>query len=91
MTFFSIRVLPHQQNTSGVFVAVLQKIGPLPWEAAVEEIARTEETTDDKAPNDESADARSQSPARKKPKLQGTKGELFCHCTATDEIWLSIK
>ena len=95
MTFSSIRVLPHQQNTSGVFVAVLQKIGPLPWEAAVEEIARSEETTDDKAPNSESAapDAKSgrRSPARKKRKFQGFKEEPYFHFTPTEEIWPSIK
>lgn len=28
INYFSIRILPHQQNTGAFFVAVLQKVGP---------------------------------------------------------------
>ena len=87
--------MPHQQNTGGFFVAALKKIGPLPWEAAAKEVAKTEETTDEKAPNGESAapDAKSgrRSPARKKRKFQGFKEEPYFHFTPTEEIWPSIK
>lgn len=29
--YFSMRILPHHQNTGGFFVAVLLKTGRLPW------------------------------------------------------------
>ena len=83
--------MPHQQNTGGILLAVLKKIRPLPWVAAVEEIARTEETTYEKTPNDESVDARSRSPARKKPRLQGRKVQSFQSLNPVEEIWLIIK
>lgn len=31
----SMRILPHHQDTGGFFVAVLQKVKPLPWESTI--------------------------------------------------------
>jgi tRNA (cytosine34-C5)-methyltransferase len=93
--FQSIRVLPHQQNTGGFFVAALKKIRPLPWEAAVKEVIKTEESIDEQGSKSENAapDSRNgrRSPARKKRKFQGFKEEPYFHFTPTEEIWPSIK
>lgn len=41
-----IRILPHHQDTGGFFVAVLEKVKPLPWERESSEIDKTTENLD---------------------------------------------
>lgn len=91
MFIFSIRVLPHQQNTGGFFVAALKKVGPLPWEKAVKVEVKTEEVTEENKAENPAPDSGRRSPARKKRKFQGFKEEPYYHFTPTEEIWPSIK
>jgi hypothetical protein len=41
---FPDRVLPHQQNTGGFFVALLEKTALCPWEAAAKSAATKQES-----------------------------------------------
>ena len=62
-----MRILPHQQDTGGFFVAVLQKKTLCPWESKKEwEESCTKNGTNGKTENQDP-------PARKKPRYQGYK------------------
>lgn len=104
--FVSIRVLPHQQNTGGFFVAVLQKTAPLPWEASAKAAVKAEETPeadavkvkmeDEETPEDKEAvkqapESGRRSPARKKRKIQGYKEDPYFFFDHNEELWSSIK
>lgn len=41
-----MRILPHHQDTGGFFVAVLEKVKPLPWENNEETLNETVETSE---------------------------------------------
>ncbi|XP_062563812.1 tRNA (cytosine(34)-C(5))-methyltransferase [Armigeres subalbatus] len=77
-----IRVMPHQQNTGGFFIALLEKKKPLPWEASE---ADTQKDADTKKQDDEESQ-------RKKPKYRrGFKEDPFVFFDGQEEIFDSIK
>lgn len=77
-----IRVMPHQQNTGGFFIALLEKKKPLPWETSE---AETTKEADAKKQDDEE-------PARKKPRYRrGFKEDPFVFFDGQEDIFDSIK
>ncbi|CAN7991843.1 unnamed protein product, partial [Ixodes hexagonus] len=86
-----VRILPHQQDTGGFFVAVLKKTGSkLPWESP----SRTKSTT--LAPEngeEESQTVKQEKIAapRKKRRIQGYKEDPFVFLTEDDEIWKTVR
>lgn len=94
-----IRVLPHQQNTGGFFVAVLEKKCLLPWEQKVEpEIIVKTVVTDDKTTNEDpsknSNDEKHENVpprGRKRRHLQGFREDPFVFFQQNEEIWSSLK
>lgn len=75
-----IRVLPHQQNTGGFFIALLEKKKPLPWEAEVAEL-----------PKESASKKEDSEPPRKRAKYRGFKEDPFVFFDGTEEIFASIK
>lgn len=90
----SLRVLPHQQNTGGFFVAVLKKVAPLPWEST-----KTVETTTTKVEEDKDSvgveavkeEKAPRSPTRKKRRIQGFKEDPYIFFEKDEQSWPSIK
>jgi len=89
-----LRVLPHQQNTGGFFVAVLKKVAPLPWEST-----KTVETTTTKVDEDKDSvgveavkeEKAPRSPTRKKRRIQGFKEDPYIFFEKDEQSWPSIK
>ena len=80
-----VRILPHQNNTGGFFIAVLKKVKPLPWVKS-EEIQNECDETENLEQN------------AKRPRLEtkdkrayGFKENPFNFVTKEDEGWLKIK
>lgn len=97
-----IRILPHQQNTGGFFVAVLRKkVETLPWErlgkvrlGEKNEEKKEEEDGDDDGDVDEEAgdDNGLKCPPTKKPrKYRGFREDPFYFLTEQCDEWKSIK
>lgn len=83
--FYSIRILPHHQDTGGFFVTVMEKIKQLPWQACVN---KTEvETENSENPLENKNYRRKQ----KKKKYHGYKEDPFVFLTDDDPIWPEIK
>lgn len=78
---YSIRILPHHQDTGGFFVAVMEKIKPLPWEASI-------------TPSDELVDEAKVNNYKRKPKkrkYQGYREDPFIFLTVDDPVWPEIR
>nr|CAD7396849.1 unnamed protein product [Timema cristinae] len=82
----NIRILPHQQDTGGFFVAVLEKLGSLPWEAAP-----AKDTNPIRAPGDPIPPRQDREPQRKKRKLQTFREDPFIFFTEDEPLWPSIR
>jgi tRNA (cytosine34-C5)-methyltransferase len=77
---FSIRILPHHQDTGGFFVAVLEKTAPLPWEKK-EEQKQPEQSTEEK-----------KEPPKKKRRMGGYREDPFVFFSGdTEDVFPSIK
>jgi tRNA (cytosine34-C5)-methyltransferase len=86
--YFSLRILPHQQNTGGFFISLLTKTKNLPWEkTSLEEEAQTE-TQDEKA---EEKPAHFKPPPKKVRRIHGFKEDPFIFMNDDHEIWPQIK
>lgn len=85
-----MRVLPHQQNTGGFFVAVIRKVGALPWESAGKYGAQAEISEGDKKSADTENSGR-RSPLRKKRRNNGFKEDPYFFFTGDEEVWPSIR
>lgn len=79
--FYSVRIMPHHQNTGGFFVTVLEKIKLLPWEQEY----LMEVTTEN------SVNIVEHKKKPKKRKFQGYKEDPFVFLTDDDPIWPEIK
>ncbi|GFG38232.1 hypothetical protein Cfor_12224 [Coptotermes formosanus] len=80
-----IRILPHQQDTGGFFVAVIEKVRPLAQEAAAkagDEKAGADSTSGDKVP------WRLQ---RKRRRLHGYKEDPFVFFMEDEPLWPSLR
>ncbi|XP_025200507.1 tRNA (cytosine(34)-C(5))-methyltransferase [Melanaphis sacchari] len=76
-----IRILPHHQDTGGFFVAVMEKIKPLPWEISINQ---TDELIDEIKVNN----------YRRKPKknkYQGYREDPFIFLNVDDPVWPEIR
>lgn len=90
INIFSIRILPHHQDTGGFFVAVLEKLKPLPWETSLKSVA-SEFTISN---NTTLHDLKNNGSEKKRPKKRiklGYKEDPFVFFGDNEEIWLSVK
>ncbi|XP_047119299.1 tRNA (cytosine(34)-C(5))-methyltransferase [Schistocerca piceifrons] len=80
-----IRILPHKQDTGGFFVAVLEKMRLLPWEAPLKpnDASSTEPSTEkkDSAPE----------PQRKRRRMHGYKEDPFIFFDENEPLWPQIR
>lgn len=76
---FSIRILPHHQDTGGFFVAALEKTDLLPWESS-----KNLSSNDSEKP-------RHIEPVRKKRKIFGYKEDPYIFFEENEEVWKDIK
>lgn len=103
LSLFSLRILPHHQNTGGFFVAVLEKIHLLPWESLKGPLSTTE-SCDNKSSainsentmvtNDGSNNTKTYSPERKRRKTRGFCGyreDPFVFFKESEPLWPSIR
>lgn len=89
---FSIRILPHLQNTGGFFVASIQKKSNLPWEKAAkkQDTKKVNEENVDESINSEKSS--SAGPQQKKRRLHhGYKEDPYIFLTADDIVWTQLK
>lgn len=96
LSLLSIRILPHQQDTGGFFVAVIEKLRPLPWEAAAKALpAESEEQeqggNEKDAANSTSEDKVPWGPQRKRRRTHGYKEDPFVFFTEDEPLWPSIR
>ncbi|XP_031781809.1 tRNA (cytosine(34)-C(5))-methyltransferase isoform X3 [Nasonia vitripennis] len=100
-----MRILPHHQDTGGFFVAVLEKLKPLPWENETtlkseisklptnvpqKEENKTEKVTDKKRILED--DKKPWGPQRKRKRLQGYREDPFVFFkNENEDVWPSIK
>lgn len=86
-----IRVLPHQQNTGGFFIALIEKKKKLPWELDDQSVV-TESNTTEGASVEVASEAKNEGEQRKKQKYyRGFKEDPFVFFDGTEEIYESIK
>ncbi|KAL0861678.1 hypothetical protein ABMA27_009164 [Loxostege sticticalis] len=77
-----IRILPHHQDTGGFFVAVFEKVSPLPWEKDQKETTEVAEK-----PTEEKKE-----PPKKRRRLGGYKEDPFVFFSGdTEDVFPSIK
>ncbi|XP_076374959.1 tRNA (cytosine(34)-C(5))-methyltransferase Nsun2 [Megalopta genalis] len=102
-----MRILPHHQDTGGFFVAVLEKVKPLPWESSqnesdakegTEELSLEEEAEKDKdhqlssGKKPLSDDQKPRGLRRNRRKAKGFREDPFIFFkNDQDEVWLSVK
>lgn len=84
--FYSIRILPHHQDTGGFFVTVMEKIKPLPWETTLK---KTNEVETDESVNVVKNTERKRK--EKKRRFQGYKEDPFVFLTDDDPVWPEIR
>jgi len=81
-----LRVLPHQQDTGGFFVAVLVKNSPCQWESKQKFDSNGEKNEDTKG-----NDGKPEPPPRKKPKFhQGFKEDPYIYFDAEEPLFKEI-
>ncbi|XP_045505292.1 tRNA (cytosine(34)-C(5))-methyltransferase [Colias croceus] len=80
-----IRILPHHQDTGGFFVAVFEKVNPLPWEKDQKD--QKEESKEEVEKKEEKKE-----PPKKKRRLGGYKEDPFVFFSGENEdVFPSIK
>ena len=88
-----MRVLPHQQDTGGFFVAVLHKKALCPWESkkAHEEFTeRLDKANGESTKSVQNVESKFE-PLRKKPRYQGYKEDPFIYFEEHDPAFEEIK
>jgi len=83
-----LRILPHQQNTGGFFVAVIQKNKLCPWESGNKQPSAVSKSTENGSNGEDKKD---KEPPRKKPKYQGFKEDPFQYFDPNDPAFEEIK
>uniref|UniRef100_A0A1B6DIS1 tRNA (cytosine(34)-C(5))-methyltransferase n=2 Tax=Clastoptera arizonana TaxID=38151 RepID=A0A1B6DIS1_9HEMI len=85
-----IRILPHHQDTGGFFVAVLEKIAPLPWESSktTKEVIKCDDEVETSA---EVKYIPNSGPERKRRKIQGYREDPFVFFADDEPVWPSIR
>lgn len=91
----SLRILPHDQDTGGFFIAVLTKTAPLPWERPSKATAESGETENRQDESQEKATGLDfgsvRKPARKKRRIQGYREDPFIFFEEDEPIWANIR
>jgi tRNA (cytosine34-C5)-methyltransferase len=92
----SIRILPHQQDTGGFFVAVIEKLRPLSWEAAAKTLCTDTGEQEPGANEKDAVDSTSEDkvpwgPQRKRRRTHGYKEDPFVFFTEDEPLWPSIR
>lgn len=85
VVFYSIRILPHHQDTGGFFVTVMEKIKPLPWETTLK---RNEIEIDESVNVVKNTEHKRK---EKKRRFQGYKEDPFVFLTDDDPVWPAIR
>lgn len=85
LSIFSIRILPHHQDTGGFFVTVMEKIKPLPWET---NLKQSEVETNESVNVIKNTEHKRK---EKKRKFQGYKEDPFVFLTNDDPVWPEIR
>lgn len=75
MDFFSLRILPHDQDTGCFFVAVLKKVAQHPWVSS----------------NIDNGLTKIEKKKEKRRKVQGYREDPFVFFSGDEEIWKSIE
>jgi len=87
------RLLPHQQNTGGFFVALLEKVALCPWESVRR--AKKREGTDEAGDDDDEDDEQTPEPEPPKKKFKGqNKGfreDPIIYFDANEEVFPEIQ
>ncbi|XP_055544299.1 tRNA (cytosine(34)-C(5))-methyltransferase [Wyeomyia smithii] len=87
-----IRVLPHQQNTGGFFIALIEKKKKLPWESEEQLSAAAETNTAEGAFVEAAGEVKNENESKKQQKhYRGFKEDPFVFFDGTEEIYESIK
>ncbi|XP_011305094.1 tRNA (cytosine(34)-C(5))-methyltransferase [Fopius arisanus] len=76
-----MRILPHHQDTGGFFVAVLEKVKPLPWERDQEASEGGKRTESE----------RTGAPEKKRRKMFGYREDPFVFFKEDEDVWDAIK
>lgn len=84
-----IRVLPHQQNTGGFFITVIEKRKLLPWEKQIDDTAV--ETLARKAKEKEEGTTNGERPAKRPKYNQGFREDPFNFFSAEEELFKTFK
>ena len=99
-----MRILPHHQDTGGFFVAVLEKVKPLPWEHLLSDeldipdsITAESKTNENENENVEDkkrhldGERISWGPQRKRKRVQGYREDPFVFFKEEEDVWPCIK
>ncbi|XP_071447980.1 tRNA (cytosine(34)-C(5))-methyltransferase [Hetaerina americana] len=86
-----IRLLPHHQDTGGFFVAVLQKVSSLPWEANPQAKDKPRSEVGDWMPQDGQSYVTKNEPPRKKRRIQGFREDPFVFFKEDEKVWSDIR
>ncbi|CAG9792778.1 unnamed protein product [Diatraea saccharalis] len=79
-----IRILPHHQDTGGFFVAVFEKVSPLPWEK--------EEKVQNQGDETEKKEELKKEPPKKKRRMGGYREDPFVFFSGdSEDVFPSIK
>lgn len=84
-----VRVLPHQQDTGGFFIALLTKTKPLPWEKPEEENGQG--TSEGVAVTEQAGKPYVRGPPKKLRRIQGYKEDPYLFMTEDHPIWPEIR
>jgi tRNA (cytosine34-C5)-methyltransferase len=83
--------LPHQQDTGGFFVAVVEKLRPLSWEGAAKALEREQGASEKDAADSTSEAKVPWGPQRKRRRTYGYKEDPFVFFTEDESLWPSIR
>lgn len=82
-----IRIFPHKQDTGGFFVAVLEKVRLLPWEAPLKQSDTSSIETENLSEKKPSASE----PQRKRRRMHGYKEDPFIFFDENEPLWPQIR
>ena len=85
----SMRILPHQQDTGGFFVAVLHKKSLCPWESKQD--PKEFSTKNGQDESNTNGDSHKKEPPKKKPRYQGYREDPFMYFEEKDPAFEEVK
>lgn len=90
---FSIRILPHLQNTGGFFVAAIQKKSQLPWEkiAKKQDAKKVDDSNADVSEESTNGKKSSSEPQQKRRRMHGYKEDPYIFFKDDELVWNQLK